>query len=125
MGTGRTRAVQEFINKLVLFYNLMWQMGYPVTFHEFLREPKRQDQLYREGRSRARAWESPHQYGLAADFSHAYQGFNVTNNFWLAGQYAAYRVGLETLYPIGDKNHLQDPGWKTWKTTSFWSRFFA
>ncbi|MFV2082060.1 MAG: hypothetical protein ACC669_09340, partial [bacterium] len=84
-----------------------------------------QDKYFAKGSSLAKAWESPHQYGLAADFNHAYQGYNVGDNFWLAAQWAAWKVGLETLYRIGDKNHLQDPGWKTWKKRSFWSRFFS
>jgi len=125
MAEGQTVAIQNFINKLVEFYYLMWDLGYPVIFHRYLVTPAEQDQVYKQGASRAKAWESPHQYGLAADFSHAYQGFNVGDNFWLAGQWAAWKVGLETLYRIGDKNHLQDPGWKTWKKRSFWSRFFS
>lgn len=35
---------------------------------ELYRHPDRQDWLLRQGTTRAAAWYSPHQYGLAADF---------------------------------------------------------
>lgn len=53
-----------------------YQLGYPVEVFEGYRSPERQDWLYAQGRTRdgkvvtkARAWESWHQFGLACDIA--------------------------------------------------------
>jgi hypothetical protein len=47
--------------------DLATREGVPAVVIEGWRSPTRQDQLYREGRTRARGWESQHQWGLAVD----------------------------------------------------------
>lgn len=57
--------------------------GYPVAIFEGYRSPARQETLYSQGRTtagkivtRARAWQSTHQYGLAIDIAY------LKNNRW-------------------------------------------
>jgi peptidoglycan L-alanyl-D-glutamate endopeptidase CwlK len=65
-------------NKLTLLYSPLGELikktideanlaGIPVSLFESWRHPDRQFELYRQGKSKASAWQSWHQYGLAVD----------------------------------------------------------
>lgn len=81
---------------------------------ETYRDPERQTSLFYKGKSKARAWESPHQYGLAVDIV-PFDGTkpiwpNLDDPRWERLSIAADAVGLST--PIKwDPGHVQHPGW--------------
>jgi hypothetical protein len=54
----------------------------PVLAFEMLRTPQRQDQLYKEGRSKARGYSSPHQFGCAVDIVHAVDYWQISKKQW-------------------------------------------
>lgn len=60
---------QDFRQRLLTVYALMARHGYQMALLEGYRSPERQDRLARMGPSvtNARAYQSYHQYGLAAD----------------------------------------------------------
>lgn len=90
------------------------RLGLAPVVVEGWRSPTRQMQLYRQGRTRpgqivtnAKAWESPHQYGLAVDIT--------SQAGWDSPQ--ARRINqLGRVYGFGtvqgDTPHLEFPGWR-------------
>lgn len=62
----------------------MQDAGYPAKIVEFYRSPERQEELYnrRPRVTKARAYESAHQYMCAGDIVHETLGWNVTEDFW-------------------------------------------
>lgn len=65
-----------FENRLIACVSECNSQGYPIAVYESYRSPVRQDYLYSLGRSRigkivtrAQAWQSWHQYGLACDLA--------------------------------------------------------
>lgn len=54
----------------------------PVIAFEMLRSPERQDELYKAGRSKARGYQSPHQFGMAVDIVHATDYWQITKKQW-------------------------------------------
>lgn len=89
--------------------------GLPFRFYEGYRSPERQDELFAKNPrvTRARAWESSHQYGLAADFV----GRDGNGQWswderlpWDRLDAIAASVGL--VRPIRwDRPHLEHPAW--------------
>jgi len=95
--------------------------GLPFRIFEGFRSPARQDMLYRQGRTapgnvvtNARAWESLHQYGLAADFvlyedgKWSWEDKGESKARWARLHEIARDCGLERL--SFEKPHLQLPG---------------
>lgn len=113
------RDIMEFINRAAYFYGIMAGLGYPVRFHTWLRTSADQDQVFSSGASKARAGQSPHQFGLALDYFHADHGYNVGDDFWTTGDVVATQVGLQSGLSWGDGNHLQYGEWRKWKDSSF------
>lgn len=62
----------------------MQDAGYPAHIFEHYREASRQELLYARGRSKARAWQSPHQYGEAVDIVHPDLFWEVSPEYWEA-----------------------------------------
>jgi peptidoglycan L-alanyl-D-glutamate endopeptidase CwlK len=87
-------------------------LGYSVDLFEGYRSPERQDWLYAQGRSRegkivthAKAWQSWHQYGLAADIVGKVNGkWDWSIDYDKIGEVMA-RHGFETLK--FEKAHFQ------------------
>lgn len=82
---------------------------------ETYRTPEDQQEAYARGVSKARAWQSPHQYGFAADFV-ALDGDEPgkwswsDKHDWNGLKAAARFVGLDC--PITwDRPHVQSPLW--------------
>lgn len=104
-----------------LFDALRERPDLPVNWYlvETYRDPERQASLFYKGKSKAGAWQSPHQYGLAADIV-PFDGTkpiwpNLDDARWATLAVAAEAVGLAT--PIKwDPGHVQHPGW-----TDVWS----
>jgi len=61
------------------FQAVLKQRGYPMFPVEWVRGGTRQNQLQKEGFSRARAGQSPHNFGCAVDIVHVYHGWNIHN----------------------------------------------
>ena len=81
---------------------------------EGFRSPARQNDLFRKGTTKAREWQSAHNYGLAADFvafdEKTGQWSWAQSEDWVLLHRIAQRYGLAA--PISwDKVHLEHPIW--------------
>lgn len=77
------RGVHEDIIRFAsLFIKRMRGAGIPMFASEMMRDRKRQDELFAQGRSSAPAGMSPHQYGLAVDIIHSKKGWKLTKREW-------------------------------------------
>lgn len=80
---------------------------------ETYRHPDRQDMLLRQGTTRAGAWHSPHQYGLAADWASYDQDrwdWPVTQEAYQELHELGHTFGIR--FPISwDPGHCQSPVW--------------
>lgn len=56
--------------------------GIPFRPFEFHRTAWRQNELFDQGRSKARAWESPHQWGMAVDMIHTFKAWDLSRAEW-------------------------------------------
>ena len=72
--------------EIVDFWRAMYKAckarNIPVIAFEMLRTAERQDELYRTGRSKARGYTSPHQFGCAVDIVHAVDYWNISKKQW-------------------------------------------
>lgn len=109
----------------------MARMGVPMFVSEYIRTPERQDMLYAQGNSRAKAGQSPHQYGLALDLIHSVKGWNLTRDQWQligdVGKDLAIRMGLPITskawggdWKFYDPAHWQLDNWQTLKEEYPW-----
>lgn len=60
----------------------MQKAGYPAKIAECYRDYRRQMDLLRQGRSKAMAFQSPHQFYLAVDIIHPSKGWDVSSAYW-------------------------------------------
>lgn len=77
--TGAQPEILEFERKLV---KRALKLGIPLFAHQIVRGSADQNAAFREGRSKARAGESPHNYGAAADLVHGTKAWNLTRKQW-------------------------------------------
>lgn len=88
--------------------------GLPFRLFEAFRTPQRQKWLFAQGRSRARAWESYHQFGLAVDYvlwvnnAWSWSSTGVYSRYWKRLPQLGGELGLEPL--PGEMPHLQVSG---------------
>lgn len=85
---------------------------------ETIRLSDRQDYLFHKARSKARGWQSAHQFGLACDFAAMTDdGWSWSSiHDWTFLRLSAEKVGLTV--PIKwDKGHVQSPRWPHVKAT--------
>lgn len=87
---------------------------------EGFRSPMRQDALFEQGSTKARAWQSAHQYGLAADVV-VLDGSTWSwkpEHDWRFLKLEAQRIGLSV--PIeNDRCHVQSMVWQKLRTIVF------
>lgn len=90
------------------------EQGYPIHLFEGYRSPQRQDYLFEQGRSRdgkiitkAKAWQSWHQFGLAADLAFKHDGKWRWDNDdpWDKVHDIMHEYGFETL--SWERAHVQ------------------
>lgn len=107
----------------------MNKLGVPMFASEVIRTPERQTELYIKGTTKAKANQSPHQFGCAVDIIHGVKGWEISNPAWnLVGQ-----IGLEVATSLGIKikwggtfSNLWDPAhwelleWKSIKEDYPW-----
>lgn len=80
---------------------------------ETYRSPEAQDECYKLKTSKAKAWQSAHQYGLAADFVPRIKGAWDWSDYhdWTYLKSCALRCGLRV--PIlWDRPHVEHPDWE-------------
>lgn len=105
---------QRFVSDLAL-YNV------PMFIHGIYRDPDEQDRLFEQGVTKARAGQSAHNFGAAADIVHYGFYWELTKKEWnLMGSFGkdlASTMGLQVTWG-GDFNSIWDPAhWelKHWK----------
>lgn len=77
----------------------MAKLGIPMFAHCVMRDGEEQNLLFVTGRSKARAGQSPHQYGLAVDVVHGVKAWDLTRKQWdIVGH-----VGKEVAAQLGVK----------------------
>ena len=98
----------------------MQDAGYPAKIIECWRPPGRQHDLHASGRSKAEAWQSPHQYYEAVDIVHESMGWRVDLEFWetLAScvRIVAERYAVELVHGHEwgwDSAHVELKDWRT------------
>lgn len=107
--------VKRQADKLVQEMELL---NLPIRITEGYRSPERQNELYAQGRNgdkrpvvtKAKAGESLHQYGVSIDVVFRKQGYDATNDQWLAMATVAEQLGFEwggKWNEFVDKPHLQ------------------
>jgi len=97
----------------------MQDAGYPAKISECYRSPERQDELYARKRTKAKRWQSPHQYLEAVDIIHPSLGWNVSPDYWDAlnacAQIVAEKHGVELEYGYDwgwDMAHIEIKDWR-------------
>ena len=85
----------------------------PFLIFETWRSPEQQDNAFARGVSKARAFQSPHQFGLAVDFVPFINGnwtWQQPDAVWEVLHARAATLGL--LAPMAwDKGHIESPDW--------------
>jgi hypothetical protein len=96
--------------------------GNPLRVFEGWRSPDRQDRLERSGRNvtKAAAWESAHQYGLACDFAVPVKrnggwSWVADTKHWRELAVLAARQGLHVPSPGWDPGDGEHPSWPSLK----------
>ena len=105
----------EFRQTLRLLADRLAAAGSPLRVFETYRHPARQWYLYNQKASKAQAWQSAHQYGLAADFAghiNDHWTWDLPERVWQQLTEMANDVKLAR--PITwDLGHIQHPN--TWQ----------
>lgn len=98
----------------------MAKMGYPAKIAVHWRSAEQQNKEFVEGDSKAKAWQSPHQFGEAVDIVHKTLGWSVPDEFWAALSVcvriieAELRVSLVHGRTWGwDQAHVELKDWRT------------
>ena len=91
---GADPRILEFERKLI---GRAFKLGVPLFAHCCVRGSAEQSRLFKEGRSKARPGESPHNYGAAVDIVHSLKAWDLTRKQWeIIGH-----LGKETAKAIG------------------------
>ena len=121
---GTHPDVLEFERRLVA---RCLKLGVPMFAHCFVRSDEEQNSLYVRGLSKARAGQSPHNYGLAVDIVHGTKAWDLTRKQWEivghVGKEVARQLGLDVEWggdwSFYDPAHWQLANWRdigsTWR----------
>lgn len=108
----RAGAHPDLIEFERAFLRKLAKLGVPMFASEVLRDGKRQDELFAQGVSKAKAGKSPHQYGCAIDLVHGVKGWDLTETQWgligHQGKELAAQRGIKLVWG-GDFKALWDP----------------
>lgn len=114
------KAIAAFTAMAHELANMHQSKTIEVLFRPFesYRDPDRQDDLLSQGTTKAAAWHSAHQYGLAVDFVPYVEGVwnwgGATSEQWEVMHAVAEKHGLSA--PITwDKAHIEHPLWKSFR----------
>lgn len=108
----------DFRQRLLLLFGIMEQSGYQMALLEGYRTPERQEMLAKSGSrvTNARAYQSYHQFGLAADIAFVRAGRLVISekDKWAMAGYKLYGVEAERLgltwggrWQMADFGHIE------------------
>ena len=119
---GSHPDVIEFERRLVARFR---KLGVPMFAHCFFRSDVDQSSLFVRGVSKARAGESPHNYGLAVDIVHGTKAWDLTRKQWdlvgHVGKEVARQLGLEVEWGgdwrFYDPAHWELANWRDIGTT--------
>lgn len=110
--TGAQPEILDFERKLV---KRAFKLGIPLFAHCVVRGSQEQNRLFREGRSKARAGESPHNYGAAVDLIHGTKAWALTRRQWTIvghlGKELAVQAGLKVTWG-GDWGFYDPAHWE-------------
>lgn len=104
------------------FVRLCAEYDIPVFAHSIRRDKSTQDRLFRDGFSRAKYGESPHNFGMAVDLIHGTKAWNIARKDWSVfyaiGSEASSKSGVQVDWG-GHFRSLYDPAhWqlKNWRS---------
>lgn len=108
----------EFEKRLIRRFE---KLGVPLFAVEMMRNPERQTELFVKGLSRAKAGQSPHQYGLAVDIVHGLRAWNIDKKSWDIIGHIGKEISLQSGIPVtwgGDWKFWDPAHWelKNWRT---------
>jgi len=108
----------------------MEDAGFPAKIHCCYRSPEQQMDVYGRGNSRAKAWESPHQYMEAVDIVHPSLFWNVSADYWeqlaISTRIVAEKFGVDLTggFDWGwDLAHIEIRDWRCLKDEPDWLDF--
>lgn len=118
--TGVHPDIIEFTRK---FIKELERRGIPMYAFELMRTPERQNNLLANGRSKAKAWSSPHQYGCAVDIVSHTKYWDLTPKQWdvlgAIGKEIARKMNVELTWggdwKFYDPAHWQLTNWREYK----------
>nr|QJB21342.1 MAG: hypothetical protein [Microvirus sp.] len=119
---GAHPDVIEFERRLVARFR---KLGVPMWAHCFVRSDADQNALFVRGLSKARAGESPHNYGLAVDIVHGTKAWELTRKQWElvghVGKEVARQLGIDVEWggdwKFYDPAHWELSSWRDIGTT--------
>lgn len=110
--TGAQPDIVEFERKLV---RRAFKLGIPLFAHTVIRGSADQNKAFREGKSKARAGESPHNFGAAVDIIHSTKAWGLTQRQWAIlghlGKEVAAQAGLAVTWG-GDWKFYDPAHWE-------------
>lgn len=120
LDADRTGASDEIIDFTRAFLRDLGSRGMPFFPHCFVRSADEQERLYKLGRTKARAGQSPHNHGLAVDVVHFGKFWDLTEKQWsvvgLIGKEVARRRNLKVTWggdwAFYDPAHWEIADWK-------------
>lgn len=116
--TGAQPEILDFERKLI---RRCWKLGVPMFAHCVNRGSEEQNRLFKLGHSKARAGESPHNFGAAVDIVHSTKAWELTRKQWALighlGKELATQHGLDVVWG-GDWEFYDPAHWElaTWRT---------
>lgn len=125
---NREGAHPDILEFEKLLVRRMAKLGVPMFASEVIRTPERQDDLYALGTTKARAGQSPHQYGCAVDVVHSVHGWNLDQKAWAlighVGKELAAQRGLKVTWggewSFYDPAHWELTHWRELKEAYPW-----
>lgn len=112
---GAQPELLDFERKLI---KRMFKLGVPMFGHAVVRTAAEQDGLYVRGVTKARAGDSPHNYGCATDIIHGTKAWNLTRAQWAlvghVGKEVAAQAGIDVTWG-GDWKFYDPAHWELTK----------
>lgn len=121
---GAHPDIVEFERRLVARFR---KLGVPLFAHCFVRSDAEQSALFQRGLTKARAGESPHNYGLAVDIVHGTKAWDLSHRQWEVvghvGKEVAAQLGVKVEWGgdwrFYDPAHWEIANWRdigsTWR----------
>lgn len=115
---GADPRIVEFERKLI---KKAFKLGVPLFAHCVVRTPAEQDQLFVMGHSKARAGQSPHNYGAAVDIVHGTHAWGLLRKQWdiigMLGKEISVQAGIPVVWG-GDWDFYDPAHWelRDWRT---------